>query len=407
MNSLQTPIGFVVALFLVLSSTTAASSLNIFRNPQPWTKDVSNSPKSNLSDQIINQLVALGGFGKGHIQMDFSINVVRAPAGTPKKAYKPNDAFYVPDCDCAAIPIPAKGAVEGSDSYTCQGYEDYADCHLLVVDQSEGRLYELYRANIDAKGVFEGGCLAVWNLNAPTYPYNLRGAECTSADAGGFPITAMLFNADEVASGNIDHAIRFILPNNRIARKLYVAPGTHSTGATSGPLTAPPYGVRFRLKKNVDLSNFTPGARVIARALQKYGMFLADGGTIALTGQSDLLTTHKWADVGVDEHSLDSLGAEDFEVVDMGEKITYRGDCVRNTQPAFAPVGTVEDVPAVCNKGAGVVKKTTTKRKTTLRKKTTSKRKKTTTKKVVRKRTSTKRKKTSTKKNWTRTTNRI
>lgn len=215
--------------------------------------------------------------------------------------------------------------------------------------------------------------MAVWNLNAPTYPTNLRGTDCTSADAGGFPITAMLFNADEVASGSIDHALRFILPNSRIARRVYVAPGTHSTGATSGPANAPPYGVRFRLRADYPLNTLSPGAQVIAKALQTYGMLLADGGTIALTGQSDILTANKWNDVGVDEHSLDDLKAQDFEVVDMGDKVTYTGDCVRNAQPAFAPVGVLDgDPPAKCTAGeGGGVIRTTPKPRTTSKRRTT------------------------------------
>src|SRR5262249_8661453 len=146
-----------------------------------------------------------------------------------------------------------------------------------------------------------------------------------------FPMSAMIFTADEVASGEINHAIRFILPNNRIRHGEYTHPGTHSTPPCSGGPDAPPYGVHFRLSKDFDMSKLpSEGARVVARALQKYGMFLSDGGQIALTAASDRFTDHKWSDVNIDGGALSAIKVKDFEVVGLQETIKYTGDCVRN-----------------------------------------------------------------------------
>jgi hypothetical protein len=77
----------------------------------------------------------------------------------------------------------------------------------------------------------------------------------------------------------------------------------------------------------------TDGARVVAKALQKYGMFLADARNIALTAQSDRFTTHKWDEVGITAQSLFAIKVTDMEVVDMGPPIDWSGDCVRNPPP--------------------------------------------------------------------------
>ncbi|MGC4114559.1 MAG: hypothetical protein QM765_08100 [Myxococcales bacterium] len=181
---------------------------------------------------------------------------------------------------------------------------------------------------IDAT-TFEGGCLVVWDLNK-VYPDNLRGEGCTSADAAGFPITPLLFTADEVKAGAINHAIRFILPNDRIQHYVYVHPSTHSTRPTSGGPDAPPYGVHLRLRADYPLASLpNEGARVVARALQKYGMFLADGGQIALTARSDRSTTAKW-DGLLGPTDLEALKVTDFQMVDHGPWLTWSGDCVRN-----------------------------------------------------------------------------
>jgi serine/threonine-protein kinase len=140
----------------------------------------------------------------------------------------------------------------------------------------------------------------------------------------------MLVTADEVAAGNIPHAIRFILPNARIrGGNVFVHPGTHTTGATSGGSNAPPYGVHFRLRANYPIGNLSSGAQVVAKAMQKYGMLLADGGNIALTFASDQFTQHKWSAVNVTSQSLTALAVSDFEVVDLGSTVST-GGCTRN-----------------------------------------------------------------------------
>jgi serine/threonine-protein kinase len=259
------------------------------------------------------------------MKIDFSITLQHADASTPFQNFTPSGDFYSPDCDHVPFPVPAGGAVEGESGYRCT--QD-GDCHLLVVDDAHDKLYEMWRAFTGSSG-FNGGCTAVWDLTKQ-YPANLRGDGCTSADAGGFPIAAMLFTADEIAAGEIPHAIRFILPNSRIrGGGVYVHPGTHTTGSTSGGANAPPYGVRLRLKSSFDVSSLSSGARVVARAMQTYGMFLADGGNIALTAADDRFTTAKWSNVGVTSQSLSSLQVTDFEVVDLGTPVSST-DCVRN-----------------------------------------------------------------------------
>ena len=172
------------------------------------------------------------------------------------------------------------------------------------------------------------GFVTIWDLNR-VYPPSGRGDQCSSADAAGFPIAPLLFNADELATGSINHAIRFTLPNPRIRAHVFVHPATHAGGPT-GPDSAPPYGARFRLKASYDLSQLTPEAQIVARAMQKYGILLSDGGNIPLTAQSDQDTKAKYADLDFDSHSLRALKVTDFEVVNMGIPIHLTFDCVRN-----------------------------------------------------------------------------
>jgi serine/threonine-protein kinase len=292
-----------------------------FQQPMFFDRDVTGVAKAASSDTMIGSLDAAGGWGAGRMQIDFSIDVLTADASTPHMAFTPTGDFYTPDCDLSPMPVPPNGDVEGETGYACTGD---GDCHLLVNDTSAGVLYEMWRANITSS--FDGGCLAVWDLTK-AYPATLRGDQCTSADAAGFPISPLLFTADEVAAGHIDHAIRFILPNNRVSRS-YVRPATHGTNTTGGA-GAPSYGVHLRLRADYPIDSLpTAGAKVVARAMQKYGMYHADGGNIALTAQSDRHTTAKWAGL-LGALDLQALTVDDFEVIDHGGTLAMNGDCSR------------------------------------------------------------------------------
>jgi serine/threonine-protein kinase len=291
-----------------------------FQHAMFFNDDVTGVAKSAHSDAMLARLAAEGGWGNGDkIQIDTSIDVLAG--SSPMMTFTPTDDFYSPDCDHVAMPVPVGGDVEGEDGYACTGD---GDCHLIVVDSAAHTLYEMWRANITS--TFQGGCLAAWNT-AETYTQTLRGDQCTSADAAGLPIAPLLFTADEVAAGHIDHAIRFILPNNRIAPG-YVRPATHGTN-TTGASDAPPYGSHLRLRADYPIDSLpSAGAKVVARALQQYGMYQADGGNIALTAQSDKHTTAKWSDV-LDVHDLAALAVSDFDVIDHGATIPVTGDCNR------------------------------------------------------------------------------
>jgi hypothetical protein len=305
-------------------SGSAPGSSAFFPPAAIWSRDVSAAPLDRESSAVIAYLDRVG-WGLGRMQIDFSIEVLEAAPGTPLQAFQPTEDHFLPDCDLDPVPVPPGGALEGETGYECRSG---GDCHLIVVDRSRQRLFEMWRADI-RDGRFRGGCLAVWDLTR-VYPPSGRGEQCTSADAAGYPIAPLLFTADEVAAGSIDHAIRFILPNARIRRGEYVHPATHGTRATTGPPEAPPYGTRLRLRANFPLDRLpNAGARVVARGLQRYGMFLADGGNVALTARSDRFTRAKWAGL-LGSRDLDVIRPSDFEMVDGGERIPLTLDCVRN-----------------------------------------------------------------------------
>jgi hypothetical protein len=307
----------------------------LFEQPEPWTEDVSAAAKDARSDAIIAALGSLGGWGNGNkLQIDFSIPLFFADSSTPRQTITAAGKYCYggPDCDPVPLqmPLPANGNTEGSSDYTCDtsGHTSgQGDCHVLVVEKDQKKLYELYNSTKSGSAFTALGAF-VWDLTK-AYPNNLRGDQCTSADAAGFPIGALLPTADEVAAGEVKHAIRFILPNERMKKGVYVHPATHAGSPSSTDANAPPYGVRFRLKASFDETPFNAGEKVILHALKKYGMLLSDGGDVALTFADDRTSTAKWAGQGVTAQSFTAIKVTDFDVVDLSAEIALTDDCVR------------------------------------------------------------------------------
>ena len=303
----------------------------LFEQPAGWNKDVSALTKSPRSDAIIAALEGFGGWGNSNrLQADLSLAVLYADSSTPRRTITSIPGTYCyGGTACEAVPmqmpIPVNGNTEGSSDYECDWQN--GDCHVLVVERDEKKLYELFNASGDASSFVARGAF-VWDLTK-AYTEVLRGDQCTSADAAGLPIAALLPTADEVAAGEVPHALRFILPNARMKADVYVRPATHAGGPSSSNPNAPPYGVRFRLKADFDETPFNANARVILRALKKYGLILSDGGNIALTFADDRLSTAKWSALGITPQTFNNIGVNNFEVVDLGAEIALTYDCVR------------------------------------------------------------------------------
>jgi hypothetical protein len=163
-----------------------------------------------------------------------------------------------------AISIPANAPIEG-------GVGSSGDRHVLAFDRDNCVLYELFAAYPQSDGSWKAGSGAIFDLRS----HALRPDTWTSADAAGLPIFPGLVRYDEVAAGEIKHALRFTAPETR---KAHIWPARHNASDLTGT-QYPPMGQRFRLRADYDISRFSRDTQVIRRALKKYGMILADNGS--------------------------------------------------------------------------------------------------------------------------------
>ncbi len=204
---------------------------------------------------------------------------------------------YGDESDPGPYPVPATAPIEGGPSGD-------GDRHVLVVDQANCHLYELYRAFPNPDGSWDADSAASYDLRSNA----LRPAGWTSADAAGLPIYPGLVRYDEVAAGVVTHAIRFTAPSTQRA---YVWPARHFASSSSN-LDLPPMGQRFRLKAGYDISGFDPQVQVILTGMKQYGLMLADNGSgWFISGAPD----PRWDNDILGQ--LKTVPASDFEAVDV------------------------------------------------------------------------------------------
>src|SRR5204863_2246640 len=204
-------------------------------------------------------------------------------------------------------PIPDEATaqahwVEGGDPGNVD-LRSSSDRHLLIVDRDRRYLYELYNVFYDGSQ-WHAGSGAFFDMNAN----GRRPDGWTSADAAGLAILPGLVRYDEVfGAGEIEHAFRVTVR----ATSGYVFPASHRAGSTAGAL---PMGARLRLRPTRDLSQFAPEVQKIFRAMQRYGLIVADNGSdMYVSGTYD----PRWNN-GVLNPAFGALKASDFEVVQLG-----------------------------------------------------------------------------------------
>jgi hypothetical protein len=284
-------------------ATGAGATLNGFI-PFPadnlWNQNIAGAPIDPNSDAIINFIGASTplhpDFGSGlYAGQSIGIPYV-VVSGTP--LVKINFTAYGDESDPGPMPVPANAPIEG---YPKPGN---GDRHVLVLDRDNCWLYELYNSHALKNGNWDAGSAAVWDLlNNEQRPYTW-----TSADAAGLPIFPGLARYDEVASGTIQHALRFTLQHSQAA---FTPPASHWAANSTNP-DAAPMGMRLRLKQSYNISGFPAQSKVILTALQQYGMIMADNGSsMYISGDPD----NRWNndDLG----TLKQVPASAFEVVLM------------------------------------------------------------------------------------------
>lgn len=331
----------------------------LFPADYPWNQNIANAPVAANSAAVIAHIGSAIGIhpdwgddspANGNSPLyGIPFNVVHGNTAAKVNVSIDN---YPGESDITPVPIPAGAVVEGDfqngPNPNGGGYNtnQRGDSHLIVWDEDNNIAYELYGVtrpsdptlfpdnnNVEAPhtdGAWHAAQETVWNMNTNSF----RSLGFTSADAAGLSILAGLVRPDEGlpsaqgGQGVITHALRFTLPSGDVSPQ-YIYPASHVVGVSAGS-TKLPFGARLRLLNtpavNAQIATLGPEAQIIARAMQQYGLVLADiGSAMYVTGTSasqnasnQIALTWNMTDV----LTLRSLTAADFEVVNLTPIVT-------------------------------------------------------------------------------------
>jgi hypothetical protein len=324
----------------------------LYPSSYAWNQNITNAPVATNSATIIARI---GGTIKIHPDWgdDNPTNGTSALYGIPYNVVHGNSTAkinvkidnYPDQSDIVVVPIPTNAVIEGDyqngPNTNGGGYNtgQRGDSHLIVWDEDSNVGYELFGAtrpsdttlfpNTDGDelahtdGLWHAAQETVWNFN--TNSFRLLGE--TSADAAGLSILAGLARPDEgstVAQGGqgaINHALRMTLPSSVVSDQ-YIYPASHMV-SESGIV---PLGTRLRLKNtsavNTLIGTMGPQSQILARAMQQYGLILADvGSAMFVTGTSASQNATNGISLTWDmDDVLDGirqLPASDFDVVNL------------------------------------------------------------------------------------------
>ena len=300
---------FISSLFLIVGSfqnpniaralsAATVGGCPLFPADNIWNRDIFSLPVHRNS---ANFIASIGPTSRVHA--DFGAGLYNgAPIGIPYIAVpgsQPSASVsftYASESNPGPYPIPSNAPIEG-------GSQSSGDRHVIVVDSGTCRLYEMYASYPQSNASWKAGSGAVWSLNSDS----LRPSTWTSADAAGLPILPGLVRYDEIASGVINHALRFTVNSTQSS---FLWPARHYASSNTNP-NLPPMDLRLRLKANVNISSFSRTNQIILTALKRYGMIVADNGSSwYISGAPD----NRWNND--DLHILGTIPGSDFEAVD-------------------------------------------------------------------------------------------
>jgi len=272
-------------LILSIATTAQATSYTVpFNANSIWNRPIGASPALNpKSAQMIQLLSSTVGTSVNidGINGAWSVPVYYAPAGTPlQQVCDTND--YRP---CEMVPVPS-GMFPSPDS----------DAKTVIVDQSTNHAWSFYGmvkgdgSNGDwssLNGAFGWGYTSTQGDGIHNYGGGMWGGR-----VAGWNYYAGLIHPEEIQAGVINHAVAFFIPRQVATLGSYVWPAAGTDGSSTNT-NAIPVGSHIQLDPSINVSTLplTAGGKMIARALQVYGGWIADTGVAAAVDAREFVTS--------------------------------------------------------------------------------------------------------------------
>ena len=301
-------------LFNTKLADTILESIEIFPSNSAYNEDISTRPVAANSSAIIS----------GKYTNTFGYNLDMGYVIVPPKQKKVAVEIYQypEESDPGPYPLPDNAPIENWPIFDSDPRSDHSsisgrtnesldaiqrsgngDRHVLVLDPYAKKLYEFYAAYKTDTG-WRASQATIFDLTSN----RMRPQGWTSTDAAGLSVFAATVRYSDVKAGIVPHVIRVTVKKSK---NEFVYPATHAASKLND-VDLPRMGERFRLKKDVNISKFSPDARAIAEGMKKYGLIVADnGGSRGMDWMISITPDHRFK--GLED--LFNLKPSDFEVI--------------------------------------------------------------------------------------------
>jgi hypothetical protein len=243
-----------------------------FWNSEPGASAVLDPQSGSLTSAFLGEIEAAiaAGTGPWINTTNYSVPIVRVPADQPKVRVQLVSKYSAPYLQAAWEEVPIPPTAKPSEG---------TDATLVVYQPSSDKLWEFWHASHT-----ESGWQAAWGGAIHNVSSN-RGAYDSEAWAGAKPwwgssasslsIAGGLITLEDLERGSIDHALALAIP--KVRASVYSSPAQRTDGTSTSSLSLPE-GAHLRLDPSLDLEKLRlpPLTLMIARAAQKYGIFVRD-----------------------------------------------------------------------------------------------------------------------------------
>ncbi len=253
-----------------------------FSDDSPWNTQIKSNPvihqKSGIIMQRIVRTAANIRFGNSYLPAMWVVNQDNMEKHITAVTASPFD-IWDPDGDgFSDVPVPVNKDMWG---------EQTEDGHIIIIDPFYKIAWEMSHFKGISDGLINCSTFNIWDMtgNGTGDPNEGLRSGARGGRGSGFPIIAGLIRPEEIQAGEIRHTMAFTFDSVKKNDVYY--PGCRSDGKADLN-DVPGEGMLFQLNPELTEPDFdkwglSPSAKIVARALQKYGMYLCDcGGPMAL-----------------------------------------------------------------------------------------------------------------------------
>ncbi len=268
----------VVPLALLLAAITARTVLDrAAASASPWNTPI-GAALTHPDSAALVRAISDNGLPLTSDPDQYTIPVYTYGASTARRTVKLSGYFSSYDsgddsrvgygyaATVKDVPVP-DGVAAGAGS----------DGQIVLWDPTSGTEYSFWQFRRDSAGNYVATNGYRYHT---TSEYSGRFADGLAGRGAGMPYLAGLVRKWEVDQGRIDHALAFAY---RSPSPAFVYPASKSDGASFGGVTGTdlPEGSRLQLNlaltdAQLDAYGLSRTAKVVARALQRYGMYVVD-----------------------------------------------------------------------------------------------------------------------------------